>query len=455
MTSKKIFLAGFGMLLLCLLVEPLALNPLAWAENSPPVRRVETETDPLMFPFIWSLRFYSRWISPADGATCSMSPTCSGYARQALARHGPFIGFMMAAERVMRYHLELDYNPLIERADGRYAVYDPVSFNDFWFTSSHPYRQRGYGTYYDEVALAAPNFGAVSLAEPAISDQTPDPAPSFPVSRLTPEEVLAFADALMAEADYDRAITEYKRFLLFWPKDSRADRTRLKIGQCWQALAKWDQAAELFRLVSDQPNALTTERAEALYLLGDTFFRQAAYIKAIDRFQACLSRYPDQPQAAQAFRRIGQAYLRLARYQEARDTYATLSEKSWDFHQRLALINDIEKSQQLPKKSPTLAGLLSIVPGLGQLYCQRYQNAASAFLVNGLFIFGTYEALVHHLYGTGAILTIFSTGWYSGNIFAAVNSAEQYNVRTSQNFVHSIEQRYFWRESEVFKDAPE
>ena len=67
-------------------------------------------------------------------------------------------------------------------------------------------------------------------------------------------------------------------------------------------------------------------------------------------------------------------------------------------------------------KNPTLAGILGVVPGLGYLYDGYPQTALSAFIVNALFFWGTYEAFDHGNEAVGVILGFFGFGWYVGNI---------------------------------------
>lgn len=84
-----------------------------------------------VFPGLMLISFFQTVISPVDGATCDFYPTCSAYARQALKKHGPFIGLTMASERLCRYHSFDGYEPIVKY--GRYYSYDPVENNDFWF----------------------------------------------------------------------------------------------------------------------------------------------------------------------------------------------------------------------------------------------------------------------------------------------------------------------------------
>ena len=54
------------------------------------------------------IAFYRRWISPAlhavSSGRCKFIPTCSEYAEQAIATHGPLRGCGLAAWRLLRCH---------------------------------------------------------------------------------------------------------------------------------------------------------------------------------------------------------------------------------------------------------------------------------------------------------------------------------------------------------------
>jgi uncharacterized protein len=82
-------------------------------------------------PGLLLISFFQTVVSPVDGASCDFYPTCSAYAKQALQKHGLFIGVAMASERLCRLHSPEGYEP-IEKF-GAYYYYDPVENNDFWF----------------------------------------------------------------------------------------------------------------------------------------------------------------------------------------------------------------------------------------------------------------------------------------------------------------------------------
>jgi putative component of membrane protein insertase Oxa1/YidC/SpoIIIJ protein YidD len=64
---------------------------------------------------------------------CPMTPSCSEYCRQAMEKHGFFLGWLMSVDRLLRCGRdELKIAPQIF-VDGKRKAYDPVENNDFWW----------------------------------------------------------------------------------------------------------------------------------------------------------------------------------------------------------------------------------------------------------------------------------------------------------------------------------
>lgn len=79
------------------------------------------------------IRFFQEIISPVDGPRCHSYPTCSTYARQSVAAHGAFMGWIMTCDRLMRDGRDDNHLlPRIRVGSHDYAD-DPVSANDFWW----------------------------------------------------------------------------------------------------------------------------------------------------------------------------------------------------------------------------------------------------------------------------------------------------------------------------------
>jgi putative membrane protein insertion efficiency factor len=93
------------------------------------VNRTEQNQPTMLGSFLLgSVRFFQKQISPIDGPRCSFSPTCSQFGYEAVHDHGPALGIIMTADRLMRcsYWTEagLDYARL---PNG--ALHDPVTNN--------------------------------------------------------------------------------------------------------------------------------------------------------------------------------------------------------------------------------------------------------------------------------------------------------------------------------------
>ena len=91
----------------------------------------QTERVGLLRSTLWvGLRFYQRVISPADGAGCTMYPSCSRYGMQAVSRDGPLVGTWLTAARILRPHSDPHYP--VCRANGRLFHYNPPGDDEWW-----------------------------------------------------------------------------------------------------------------------------------------------------------------------------------------------------------------------------------------------------------------------------------------------------------------------------------
>jgi len=85
---------------------------------------------------------------------------------------------------------------------------------------------------------------------------------------------------------------------------------------------------------------------------------------------------------------------------------------------------------------------LSIIPGAGQFYNGRIQDGVIAFVLNGLFIWGAYEAFDNGNNVARGILLLFESGWYSGNIYGAISGAHKYNKNKTDVYFKSLQEKY-------------
>ena len=99
------------------------------------------------------------------------------------------------------------------------------------------------------------------------------------------------ARSFMDKGDYGRAISEYERFIYFFPKDRRVSLAGELIGLCYLDDGKFDDArntfATTFRADPDSPMA-----KKALFLTGESYYKEGVYDKAGNFYDEVLKRYP-------------------------------------------------------------------------------------------------------------------------------------------------------------------
>ncbi|WP_425602458.1 membrane protein insertion efficiency factor YidD [Luteibacter aegosomatis] len=77
--------------------QPLFWDTVGW--QTPVDTGLESKVTRLL---LLLLSFYKRWLSPLLGARCRFHPSCSDYARVAIARFGPARGSVLAGWRLLR-----------------------------------------------------------------------------------------------------------------------------------------------------------------------------------------------------------------------------------------------------------------------------------------------------------------------------------------------------------------
>ena len=85
-------------------------------------------------PICSLVKAYRNYISPIDGKTCPMYPSCSKYSLLCFEKHGFFMGWLMTCDRLLHEADEMSKAPVIY-VDGAVRFYDPIVNNDFWWHS--------------------------------------------------------------------------------------------------------------------------------------------------------------------------------------------------------------------------------------------------------------------------------------------------------------------------------
>ncbi len=257
----------------------------------------------------------------------------------------------------------------------------------------------------------------------------------------SPQEHLLRGDMFYFEGDYYRAITEYKAFLVLAPGDERRSRVDLKIAWIYAVAGQPDASEGLLRrLALDQRTEL--EGWWARLYAANVAMQGSAQLRARRTYEElikdCDPLVAHQGTAAGVERRdclelTTYARLGLARYWNRTDDFDRAAEQLSSIPKSSPQAPDARRvaayvsTLNIPRKSPGIAGLLSIIPGLGHFYLEEWGVGIVAMVWNGAFIFATVDSFAAGRVGQGTLLGLLEVIWYSGTIFGAISGAHRFN----------------------------
>jgi TolA-binding protein len=251
------------------------------------------------------------------------------------------------------------------------------------------------------------------------------------------EKQFQLAFQALEESEYQRAVVEFERFIHFFPEDEKVPRARYLIGICYLRGKRYETARrsleEVYRAYYPKPVS-----GKALFLIGESYFRQGFAEEAAGFFKKVIETYPQPELKNAAIYRLGWSRMQKDKWQEASKTFNLVEKSSRLYPSAIDLSDKALMGEDLPYKSPTTAGVLAVIPGLGHVYTDRYKDGMVALLLNGLTIWAAVEAFNQDLNVLGGVLVALELGWYSGNIYSAVNSAHKYNRKVRADFRRSL-----------------
>lgn len=254
------------------------------------------------------------------------------------------------------------------------------------------------------------------------------------------EDQFQFARQTMERGEYLRAIAEFERFIHFFPENEKVPQAGYLIGFCHLKATNYGSARKalekVYKSYSTRPVG-----GKALFLMGESYYREGLLKEAQQYFRKVIETYPhlDVKHAAQY--RLAWSRMKEDKWQEASENFMMVEKSSPLYPNSQDLAKVSLKGAELPYKRPATAGVLAIIPGLGHLYCERPKDALVAFLLNGLTIWAAIEAFDEDLQVLGSILLLVEAGWYTGNIYSAVNSAHKYNRKVRNDFRRNLPDR--------------
>lgn len=252
---------------------------------------------------------------------------------------------------------------------------------------------------------------------------------------LANQDPLKFGDHFVKLNNYDAAITEYKRFIFFYPADPRVAETYNKIGLAYRSQGLWEEAIVSLR------NAvlhaiIPTEKSEFQLNLAVTHIASQNYdLGRLELIKVMLRNASETTYRRSLFLQAV-TYIYQYRWEDAKEI---LKEYTND-----ELLNQrLEKAENLPQKSKSVAKVLSaVIPGTGQMYAGKWGGGLNALGLNGALGYVTVDAILKAYYVDAVLWTyIIFRRYYMGNLYRAEVAVDTVNQEKSQRAAESILQR--------------
>lgn len=231
---------------------------------------------------------------------------------------------------------------------------------------------------------------------------------------FSPEGIYKFARYLYDQGEFLRAAGEFQRYIfLAHPPFGRRDSVLLRIGMCYRKAGKFRKALKYFGKVEGSLREEARYQAGLCYIYLGNYDTVATWEDAGPRLRTL----------------IFAARLLDGRWEEAQKIVP--HEGRWK--------DILGMGENLPRRSPVLAGLLSaVVPGMGKVYCGRTWDGIYSLVTIGTFAWQSYSGFKGRSslkgWAFGAAAGIF----YLGNIYGSAAAAKIYNLEEHERFKDAV-----------------
>ena len=257
------------------------------------------------------------------------------------------------------------------------------------------------------------------------------------------EELLGYANSLVAQRDYYRGISVLKQAAYFADDPKTKALCIFKIGEAYQKSRKYQSSVEyLERYIADA--AADTLLYRAQMYLGASYLQLGRYNKAVASFSLAERMKSDGAGLVWA------AYSSIQQGEFAAASHILRSIVEDREGDAIALgskeiLREIATYRDSRRSARTASILSALCPGLGQLYARHYYDGAQAFILVNSFAYMTYAsfrlgALDEQSHLATALSAAVTGIFYYANILGAGRTAAYRNQRKLD---HSLKQIRF------------
>ena len=266
-----------------------------------------------------------------------------------------------------------------------------------------------------------------------------------PEQCIDPDEQFEFSEKLFQKQEYDKAAIEYYRFIYFFPDEKRIEAARYGMGKSYFAAGEYDRAIAVFKEIitihGNTPTALI-----AYFDISRCFLQLDDREAAIIQLKKLMSQTKDQDLIDRAWYEIGwisiesQSQHKIPDWGKAGNIFDNISRQNNTRYQVELLHEKLATGQDIRFKNPTLSGFLSVMPGGGYFYCNRYRDALVAFLLNGGLMLASIASFESDNPALGGVIAFVEAGFYAGNFYGGITSAHKFNKDKIRSFIRMLEE---------------
>lgn len=269
-----------------------------------------------------------------------------------------------------------------------------------------------------------------------------------------------YAEKLFHTKAYETAVIELKRSIYFFPDDDRVEASKFMLGKSLFYLKRFEEAISVFK-------ALCYPYTGRKINVDSFFWESRTWLGAGNRGQAetvlrnLILLTEDETIKDRAYAKLAWIYIEragnmddefLARALIYIEKISSSGKADYGAGEMKTLVNALMVQK---RKNPIAAGLLSVIPGGGFLYCERFHDAAVAFLLNGAFFLAVGKSFESGNAALGGLTGVVGTGFYAGNIYGGISSAHKYNQSRRKGLIHKYYNALSYEKESVIKDKPD
>lgn len=274
------------------------------------------------------------------------------------------------------------------------------------------------------------------------------------------EDIYNYAQALYQAQALEQAETEFKRYIFMQDYSQEqgnfVTQSFCTLANIYEKQERWSLAAltiqkainsieqngneEAYADASALTDALRIQHIKYLY---KSYQNSKKYLSD-DLFIFSYMKLPDISDTVKqcAYSAAISNAVTNGRIEYAQKTYEEaekLFPQSLTEQQRQAVNAGFMKLASFKPKNQKLAGYLSFIPGLGQLYAANYKDSLNAFLLNGSIIAVSVYSICTLDFWTFSLLEFDPLiRFMKGNIYNAQKDAYNYNLKKQKEFAEPI-----------------